>query len=241
MPAKFLTAEWRYLAMLNYCVDPRLLEPHVPRGTSLDSWNGNVYVSVVGFIFDRTRVLGIAVPFHTKFEEVNLRFYVRRETGAEVRRGVTFLKELVPRFAIAALARATYNEPYEAVPMSHAIIPPSPAGAGKVEYRWRHAGNPAAMLLAPQGEPKALIDGSEEEFITEHYWGYTRQRDGSTIEYQVEHPRWRVWRVEQPSLDGDLTSLYGADLARALSAPPDSAFVADGSAIAVYQPVRLRC
>ncbi len=77
-PAPFLTAEWRHLAMLNYEIDPVILRPFVPSGTELDSWNGKTYVSIVGFLFLKTRVRGLAIPFHQNFEEINLRFYVRR-------------------------------------------------------------------------------------------------------------------------------------------------------------------
>ena len=110
MPAPFLTAEWRSLAMLNYVVDPALLAPMVPRGTELDSFDGRTYMSLVGFRFERTRVRGIWIPLHSDFDEVNLRFYVRRRVSGEIRRGVVFIREVVPRWAIAAVARAVYGE-----------------------------------------------------------------------------------------------------------------------------------
>lgn len=226
--------------MINFAVDPNVLEPHVPRGTRLDFHDGVAYVSLVGFLFQRTRLLGLPIPLHTHFEEVNLRFYVRRETESESRRGVVFLKELVPRFAIAALARAMYNEPYEAVPMDHSVaIPPGPQDRGHAEYRWRARGSRFSMRVGINGAAQALMDGSEEEFITEHYWGYTRQRDGSTIEYQVEHPRWRVWRGTESSIAGDFSKLYGSDFGSALAKSPRSAFVAEGSAVRVHHPNRL--
>src|SRR5688500_5486008 len=135
----FLTGEWRYLAMLNYRVDPVLLDPLVPRGTSLDRWQDATYVSLVGFLFRDTRVLGVPVPLHRDFEEVNLRFYVRREVAGESRRAVTFIKEIVPRPAIAAVARLTYNEAYVAMPMRHSIwAQPEPDDAPRVvRYEWR--------------------------------------------------------------------------------------------------------
>ena len=246
----FLTGEWRYLAMLNYRVDPALLAPYVPRGTTLDSWQGAIYMSVVGFLFQRTRVLGVPVPWHQDFEEVNLRFYVRRvtETG-EVRRAVTFISELVPRRAIAALARFAYNEPYRALPMRHQVgnstaVPARAADGqapGRVAFGWRLPGATdwSALTLETSGPAQPLIPGSETEFITEHYWGYTRQRDGGTVEYQVRHPRWRTWTVDRATLTGDLTTLYGAAFARVLAEPPQSAFLAEGSAIAVHLPRRL--
>jgi len=117
----FLTGEWRYLAMLNYRVEPALLEPLVPCGTTLDRWQGATYVSLVGFLFRDTRVLGAPIPLHRDFEEVNLRFYVSREVDGEMRRGVTFIREIVPRLAIATVARLAYNEPYVTLPMRHDI------------------------------------------------------------------------------------------------------------------------
>ena len=238
----FLTGAWRWLAMLNWRVDPSLLLPLVPRGTRLDAWNGATFVSVVGFLFEDTRVLGVPVPLHRDFEEVNLRFYVRREVGGEVRRAVTFVKEIVPRRAIAAVARLAYNEPYVALPMSHELSwrasPDHPPQV--VEYLWRQPSRWSRLRVRPVNEvARTIASGSEEEFITEHYWGYTRQRDGGTVEYQVAHPRWRVWSVEEATLSADVAALYGAAFADVLSSPPDSAFLAEGSAIAVHMPRRL--
>src|SRR4026208_556537 len=93
----FLTAEWRRLAMLSFEIDPRVLSPLVPAGTELDEWQGRTFASLVGFLFLDTRVFGLAVPFHRNFEEVNLRFYVRRMASDGLRRGVVFVKEIVPR------------------------------------------------------------------------------------------------------------------------------------------------
>jgi uncharacterized protein len=234
----FLTGEWRYLAMLNYRVDAALLEPFVPRGTTLDLWQGAAYVSLVGFLFRDTRVLGVPIPLHRDFEEVNLRFYVRREVGGEVRRGVTFIREIVPRPAIAIVARLTYNEPYVALPMRHTIAEQAndDSAPGTVRYEWRQRTGWSAIAVEAHGIAAPLEAGSEAEFITEHYWGYTRQRDGGTVEYHVTHPRWRTWPVSTAAAQGDLAELYGAELGAVLQRPPDSAFLAEGSEIAVHRP-----
>jgi uncharacterized protein YqjF (DUF2071 family) len=235
-----LTAEWRHLVMLNYEVDPGVLHPLVPRGTELDTWSGRTFVSVVGFLFARTRVLGLRVPFHRTFEEVNLRFYVRRTVDGKVRRAVTFIKEIVPRSIVARVARFVYNEPYVAVPMRHEYGDLGDTGApDSIAYAWRPASGWCSMRVKPVGRGRVAAPGSEEEFITEHYWGYTRQRDGSTIEYRVAHPPWRVWSVAEPVVTGDFASVYGRAFRAALSARPSSAFVADGSAVVVGRPTRL--
>jgi uncharacterized protein YqjF (DUF2071 family) len=164
----FLTAAWRHLVMLNYEVPPALLAERVPRGTELDDWNGVTCVSMVGFRFLDTRVLGIPIPFHRDFNEVNLRFYVRRKGPEGWRRGVVFVREIVPRAAIAWVARTLYNEPYLALPMRHRV---DPEGTGTVEYGWHRNGAWARLGATVHGAPAPMEAGSEAEFITEHYWG----------------------------------------------------------------------
>lgn len=239
-PPRFLTAEWRALVMLNYVVDPAILAPRVPVGVTLDTWQGQTLVSMVGFRFLRTRLMGAPVPFHTDFDEVNLRFYVRRDTPTEARRGVVFVKEIVPLPALAWVARAVYNENYVALPMRHVVsLPTTAADRGRIAYEWRLNGHWNHLAAAIEGEPSPLAPGSEAEFITEHYWGYARQRDGSTLEYGVEHPRWNVWRATSAAFECDVAALYGAEFAPFLSRPPTSAFVADGSPVVVRRGVPL--
>jgi uncharacterized protein len=230
----FLTAEWRYLAILNYEIAPAILEPLVPAGTELDLWDGRAIVSVVGFLFLKTRVWRIAFPFHGNFEEVNLRFYVRRNAADGWRRGVVFVKEVVPRAAIAFAARKFYNENYVAMPMAHKLDSQS------AEYSWRFRGRENRLRVITRGQPQDLLAGSEAEFITEHYWGYSRQPDGSTMEYKVEHPRWRVQDAVTSELDCDVGTLYGAPFKDAICGRPCSAFLAEGSSVTVYCGERLR-
>ena len=236
----FLTARWEDLVLLNYEVDPALLEPLVPRGTELDAWQGRHLVSLVGFRFLDTRLLGLPIPGHRDFDEVNLRFYVRRRgPDGDWRRAVVFVRELVPRWAIATLARLVYNEPYLSVPMSHQVEV-SPATGGTVSYGWRFRGATYSLAAVVSGPAQPLPPGSEAEFITEHYWGYTRQRDGGTLEYQVEHPRWAVWTAAEAAFCGPAGELYGEDYGRVLAAPLSSAFVAVGSPVAVHKGVRVQ-
>jgi uncharacterized protein YqjF (DUF2071 family) len=226
--------------MLNYEVSPTLLAPRVPAGVTLDLWQGRALVSVVGFRFLNTRVLGVPVPRHRDFDEVNLRFYVRHVTGAgEVRRGVTFVRELVPRRAIAFVARLAYNEPYRAVPMRSSAPADVTERPGRIGYEWRTAAGWQGLGATAIGMPAALAPGSEAEFVTEHYWGYTRQRDGGTVEYAVTHPSWRVWTTEAPALTADVAGLYGHEFVAPLGGVPRSAFVAEGSPVVVHRPRRL--
>jgi len=243
--AAFLAAEWRWLVMLNYEITPEVLTPFVPRGTSLDLWQERALVSVVGFRFVHTRVVGVPIPFHRNFDEVNLRFYVRRELpGGEVRRAVVFIRELVPKPLIAWTARALYNEPYRALTMRSEAPRTSTETPGLIRYAWRRrtsAGETWEQVAARAvGDASVPALGTEAQFITEHYWGYTRQRDGSTIEYQVRHPSWRVWAGEGADLRAEVATLYGPQFVDALTGPPRSAFIAEGSAVSVHWPTQLR-
>lgn len=234
MAVPFLTAEWRFVVMLNYEVDAALLQGMVPPGTEIDLFEGRCYVSLVGFRFERARVKGLWIPLHSDFDEVNLRFYVLRRVGGDVRRGVAFVREIVPRWAIAQVARSCYGENYVALPMRHQVIEPtSEGGRIQAEYGWRHAGRWARLRAEGKGSPTVPPNGSAESFFAEHYWGYT-SAGGATQEYRVEHDRWRTWHATAASFEGDVDALYGREIAGCLKKEPSSALIAEGSAVTVY-------
>jgi uncharacterized protein YqjF (DUF2071 family) len=236
MAGTFLTAEWRSLVMLNFEVEPDVLLPRVPKGTQLDLFRGRALVSVVGFRFLKTRVLGASIPGYADFDEVNLRFYVRSASD-EAHRGVVFVKEIVPHRAIAWTARALYNENYFAHPMR------SEVSAIGEDSRYRYAfdahGRAHSLRATTHGPAHALVSDSEEEFIAEHYYGYATQRDGGTLEYRVEHPPWQVWTARDAELELDASLVYGDAFVASLAASPCSALIAVGSPISVAKPVRV--
>jgi uncharacterized protein YqjF (DUF2071 family) len=233
MPIPFLTAQWRSLAMLNYRVEPAVLSPFLPPGLELDFFEDATYVSLVGFLFLDTRLMGAPIPFHRNFEEVNLRFYVKRRAGAEERRGVVFIKEIVPRAAIAWTARTFYNERYTAMPMRHRCDP------GRVSYSWKAAERWHSLQVGFEGDPGFAPEGSQQQFITEHYWGYSLQRRGGCFEYRVDHPKWKLWNATDCNTDIDFSQVYGERFAAVFEAPPSSAFVAEGSPVTVGWPRRI--
>ncbi|MBX2921025.1 MAG: DUF2071 domain-containing protein [Chitinophagaceae bacterium] len=227
----FLTAQWLYLAMANYEVDPSVLSDFLPPKTELDFFNDTCYASLVGFRFFDTRVKGIRVPFHTDFEEINLRFYVRYCQNGEWKRGVVFIKEIVPRRAITFIANTFYQEKYQTLPTwsSVSALPELLT----VHYKWgRRLGNEITVMASPRYEP--IGEGSEEEFITEHYWGYAKQKDNATKEYKVEHPRWNVHPVKDYNISCDFEALYGKAFSFLNQLRPSSVLLAQGSPITVY-------
>jgi uncharacterized protein len=230
MSSIFLKAEWRKLAMANYAVDKGVLKPFLPAKVELDFCNDTCYVSLVGFMFLNTKLKGISIPFHTNFPEVNLRFYVRYKEGSEWRRGVVFIKEIVPRPALTFIANAIYNENYETLAMRSEVVQID--DDLKVSYSWKK-GKWHQFTVTAGSKTEEIVVGSEEEFITEHFWGYTQLNVLSSSEYQVEHPRWSIYPVKTHDVDVDFGVVYGDHFDFLRTEIPKSVFLAEGSDIAV--------
>ena len=217
--------------MLNYRVDAGMLRRFVPSGTELDFFEGQTYVSLIGFEFNRTRVAGFAIPFHGAFEEVNLRFYVKRGD----RRGVVFIRELVPRLAVVLTARLVFGENYARAPMSHRISSQPGQGINEAEYSWGSGAERCSMRIEADEESFLPPDGSLSQFITEHFWGYAMQKSSGCLEYEVQHPRWRVREAKRAEFRGNGARFYGDGFGKVLMQPPDSAFLAEGSPVTVFK------
>lgn len=226
---KFLNARWHDLIMANYEVEAALLAERVPPGTELDLDDGKCFVSLIGFMFLDTRVLGVPIPFHINFEEVNLRFYIKRDVDGETRRAVCFVKEIVPRYAIATLARVMYGEPYESWTMSHERTETT------ISYTWSKDGRQNRLSVEIDESIGVPATGSHGEFIIEHYWGYTRRGGGRVDEYRVEHPKWELFSVKNEVIDVDFGGTYGGEFAFLAEQNPYSVLLAKGSEVAVYK------
>ncbi|MFD1256434.1 YqjF family protein [Mucilaginibacter terrae] len=235
---KFLQAEWRDLLMINYEVDPEVLKPYLPAYTELDLWQGKALVSMVGFMFLNTKVLGVKWPFHVNFEEVNLRFYVRYFNGKEWKRGAVFISEIVPKLIIPLVANNLYNEHYKALPMRHSVKL-LPNQQSEYLYEWKYNGwwNKLGATVSDAYTP--MQTGSAEQFIFEHYWGYNSINASTTLEYAVEHPSWEIALVTNPVFEAEVGMLYGKTLEPYLK-QPFSAFFAKGSAVAVRVAQKIR-
>ena len=231
MKSKFLTAEWRKLAIANYIIEPEILKTFLPYKTELDLWNNKCYVSLVGFRFINTKLRGFPIPFHRHFEEVNLRFYVRYKAESGWKRGVTFIKEIVPKRALTYVANTIYKEKYITLPTKHSWN--IEKDQLKVSYHWKLQKEWNDFSVTAINSPSLIKEGSEEEFITEHYWGYTQINKACTSEYGVEHPKWEVYPVVDNTINVSFEKLYGEQFKFLDTRVPDSIMLAEGSEICV--------
>lgn len=234
----FLTAHWKNLALINYEIDPTTLEKYLPNGTELDYWNNKCYVSLVGFMFNNTKVLGLKIPFHINFEEVNLRFYVKRFENSEWKRGVVFIKEIVPKKAITFIANTLYQEHYQTNNMRHAVTENSYSRT--FSYQWQNDNQWNSIQLETKLDQSVIELNSEAEFITEHYFGYTKYDENTTFEYEVKHPRWEQLEIIHYKIDVDFENNYGKDFAILKELEPASVFLAKGSKITVENKKKIK-
>lgn len=233
----FLNGQWRKLVMVNYAIDPKILKPYVPYKTSIDLWNDTCYVSLVGFMFVDVSVLKLRIPWHINFEEVNLRFYVKYGNDIAYKRGVVFIKEIVPRPALSFVANTLYGENYETMPMRHSWVEGDDSLT--VEYGWKK-GEWNSLKVVADKTPVDIKPYSEEEFITEHFWGYTKLNKFRTSEYEVAHPRWQIYPIKDYEVDVDFRKVYGNDFAFLKDEKPVSVYLAEGSEIQVKQGGRIK-
>jgi uncharacterized protein len=232
MPKTFLNAGWRNLLMANYQTDPAILQKYLPPHTELDQFNGIHYVSLVGFLFMNTKVRGIGFPFHRTFQEVNLRFYVRYKERDQWKRGVVFVKEIVPKRLISFIANTVYGEKYVCLPMRHNWLTLDNNNIS-IEYYWKVKNDWNFLKAIATANAQTYAEGTEENFITEHYWGYTSLANKRTGEYQVTHPQWRIHNVLSYDISCSTGALYGKEFVETLQQPPRSVFLAEGSDINV--------
>lgn len=227
----FLTAEWNDLALINYEINPKILENYVPKGTELDLCHGKCYISLIGFMFENVKVLGIKIPFHINFEEVNLRFYVKRYENGLWKRGVVFIKEIVPKHAITIVANTLYKEHYQTLKMRNSRTENDTSKA--FQYQWKKDKKWNSITMTTNKNAIPIIINSEAEFITEHYFGYTKFNESKTIEYEVTHPRWKQLEVIDYKIDVDFEKIYGKDFKFLQDLKPTSTFLAIGSKISI--------
>ena len=229
---RFLTAEWRKLIMANYSIDPLLLKGKIPAKTELDYWNNKVYVSLVGFMFMNTKVRGIKIPFHINFPEVNLRFYVRYKENGQWKRGVVFIKEIVPKRMISFVANTLFYENYSSMSMKYKWqLETENLFAG---YYWKKGNNWNSLEVNAGNISESLREGSREEFITEHFYGYSHLKHDKTAEYRVDHPRWSIYKVNDHNIVCDFENIYGNEFGVLKEKKPESVFLAEGSPVSVF-------
>ena len=227
----FLKANWEHIIMANYEINPEILVPFLPKGVTLDLFEGKAYVSLVGFMFKKTKLFNMPIPWLGTFEEINLRFYVKRNEGASIKRGVVFINETIPYKLVAWMANKLYKEHYTVVPTKHNFNKTEQNQQLKFEWLLNKKWN--SILVETETQSKAMEPNSFEEFIYEHYYGYTKVNESATEEYRLQHPSWAVYKVNDYKIDCHFSEMYGDPFSVLNHTQPRAVFVAKGSSVKV--------
>ena len=231
-----ITLDWQHLLTATWAVHPSLLAPMVPARAILDLWNGDALLSLVGMRAVNVRVSGLPVPLHQDFDQISMRFCVRREVAGETRRGLVFVKQIVPSASMTLVDRLLYHANYVNAPTRHDI---EPGEQGWTSYEWLVGERWNRFSAVRAGAAVAPAEQSIEEFISHRPWAYSRQADGSTLESCAEHPRWEVWPAQEMLLDCDVAPLFGVEYVPVFASQPIATFVAVGSTVALNTPRRV--
>ncbi len=229
--AIFLKAKWENIIMVNYSVPQTLLMPYLPKGVELDLFGGEAYVSLVGFMFKNTKLFNIPIPFFGTFEEINLRFYVKRKEGNTFKRGVVFINETVPYKIVAWMANKLYHESYTAVETKHQWD--YKINSKHINYQWKVGENWNNIIVEAELKSSNILRDTIEEFIFEHYFGYAKLNATETEEYKIYHPSWRINKVVQHTIQCDFKAMYGTDFEVLNLLTPQSVLIAEGSVVEV--------
>ena len=229
--AIFLKADWENIIMANYEIDPKILEPFMPKGVELDLYNGKAYVSLVGFMFKKTKLFNIPIPYFGTFEEINLRFYVIRKDENQIKRGVVFINETIPYPIVAWVANKLYKEHYTVVPTRHSIT--NNFELKKVKFEWKINNSWNSINVEASNKSNSMKTGTLEKFIYEHYFGYTKIDENNTEEYRLQHPSWKINSVLETEIDCDFEAMYGKAFSVLNDTKPEAVFIAEGSSVKI--------
>jgi uncharacterized protein len=237
--ATFLNANWENIIMANYAVAPEVLQPFLPNGVALDLYNGKAYVSLVGFMFKKKKIFKIPIPYFGSFEEINLRFYVKRKDGDIEKRGVVFINETIPYKVVAWMANKLYKEHYTTIPTKHNIN--INKDNKQIEYYWKINNIWNSIKVNATLTNEQMPKNSFEEYIFEHYFGYTKIDETNTEEYTINHPSWKTNTINNYEIDCDFEAMYGNPFAHLTNMKPNSIFIAEGSSVSVdWKRTRLK-
>lgn len=232
MKTHLLRAEWNNIIMANYAVPKELLLPYVPYKTELDFFESETYVTLAGFMFLNTQMLGFDIPFHSNFEEVTLRFYVKSTRGLAAKRGVVFIKEIVPKYAITLLANTVFGQNYMTLKMKS--FHQDMGDHMETAYEWKHL-DKWNKLTAKAGKRSTPIRQNRfNEFIADHYYGFRKNGETKTYQYEVEHELWETFNVIDYSVNCDFGSLFGNEFSILNKEKPKSVFMLKGSEIRIH-------
>lgn len=218
---------------MNYIISPEILENYLPAYTIIDYFKGNCFTSLVGFPFRNVEIAGMKIPFYTDFEEINLRFYVKRFDGTTWRKGTVFISEIANKSALKFLANSFLHEKYQTLETRQEIKENSELIETK--YSWRTWMNWQFLNLISEKPSESVAEGTEAHFIMDRSSGYQKYDTATTNEYGISHPKWNIYPIRSFDINVDFEESFDSNFPVLNETLPHSVILARGSSVAVKQ------
>jgi uncharacterized protein YqjF (DUF2071 family) len=186
-----LHMEWRHVLFANWPVDPELLVDHVPAALSLDTYDGDAWLSVVPFKNVDVRPTWLPAGWGYPLPELNLRTYVTHN-GHD---GVYFFSLDAQGIVSVIGARLFHHLPYYYARCSVT----DENGDIRFQSRRLHPGARPVHFdgtYSPTGSELEVPAGSLEAFLTARYRYYTEAPDGSVRYSTVDHTSWPLYDTD---------------------------------------------
>jgi uncharacterized protein YqjF (DUF2071 family) len=197
---------WGNLTFLHWRVDPDLVAPLLPPGTTPDLEGGSTWVGLIPFEMSDVRLGPTpALPYVSRFAETNVRLYAVDAYG---RRGVVFCSLEAARLLPVVTAMASYCLPYKWARMT--VSSDGDQRTYTSSRRWpgpRGASSRIRVRIGADVGRDPLAD-----FLTARWGLYSRWYGGRSVWAPVWHEPWPLHHAEVLELDDHLVQAAGLDV-----------------------------
>lgn len=225
----FMSCSWTNLLYVNFRIDAKLINALLPKDLEADLFDGFAILSFVGFRFTDARLLGIKIPFHQKFPEINLRTYVKSKKNP-TEKGIYFISEMVPKFMTYFVGKFIFGEPFSRINVQEIL------NENSFGYKIENKNEGLEMSAILSQNLNEQIKNKEEEFIVDRVFAFCGKANKKSKKYEVQHPKWNLMKAENSNYIFSNLSHISKLLNNFLQgATPSSIFATDGSAVDVFR------
>jgi len=200
---------WSDLLFAHWPTNAAGLAALLPRGLTLDTWEGEAWVGVVPFRMPYLSIRGLPdVPPFMRLLEINVRTYVR--VGGKP--GVYFFSLDADNPITVEVARRWYSLPYLNARFDCDFSTPV------VRYHVERTDSRAApgvfrASYRPSSALRPAAPGSLEDWLTARYALYTSTRRGRLMRGDITHAPWSLAPAEAEIQQHTLAQSHGITLA----------------------------
>ena len=232
-----ISSEFRKVALLNYIIPQEVIEKYLPKHTKPDLYNGNCFISLVGFQVKKLKLNDVKVPLIKDFDEIDLQIYVKHFNGASWEKGVVVISRIFDQPGLAPLTNTIFQTNYISHP-SKSEVKEDQHGL-EVKYSWQFDGKEQSFSVKSNNLAAPYDKGTEAAFILDRSLGFIRVTEEETLKYPVTHASWHLYTVEEYAVDVDFSRQYDPALNLLNSRIPHSVILTEGSTVEIGENVEV--